>query len=71
VAVDLHSLGVVLRAAGRAEEARTVLGDALTLRRRVLGDAHPQTAETVRELETPGELTRLARRRYHAAPQGH
>ncbi len=54
VAVDLHNLGVVLRAAGRREEAAAALRDALALRRRTLGDAHPQTAETVRELAAMG-----------------
>jgi hypothetical protein len=40
-----------LRAAGRAEEARTALPGA--------------------RASDPGELTRLARRRYHTAPQVH
>jgi Tetratricopeptide repeat len=48
--VSAHNLGEVLRALGEHEQARTLIEDTLTRRRRVLGDDHPDTLRTTATL---------------------
>src|SRR5262245_9437130 len=50
VAQSLHDLGVLLTDRGRFGEAADSLGRALTIRTRVLGDAHPEASATRVEL---------------------
>ena len=78
----LDALGVAYRSLGQFEKAGPLLREALSLRRRVLGDEHVQVAESLhnlasleRELEHPAEAERLMRQAFaiqrRAFPQGH
>ena len=49
-----HNLAEVLRALGEHEQARTLIEDIFTRRRRILGDDHPDTLRTAAALaESP------------------
>jgi tetratricopeptide (TPR) repeat protein len=50
LALCLHDHGVVLGGAGRFDQARAALGEALRLREAALNALHPDTALTLREL---------------------
>jgi serine/threonine-protein kinase len=49
-AIALHSVGALLRAQGRYQEAREKFTQALALREQVLGPEHPETASTLQQL---------------------
>jgi serine/threonine-protein kinase len=50
VSFDLHSLGELLAKRGRRDEAEDLFLQALAIRRKVLGEMHPSTGSTLREL---------------------
>ena len=54
VATSLHQLGALTALRGDTAGALVLLRDALSIRRGALGDAHPLTVETTRELARLG-----------------
>ena len=46
----MHNAGVMLVMLEELEEAETVLQDALAIRRRLVGEAHPDVADTLQQL---------------------
>ena len=61
----INFMGSLLQAQGKLDEALPLLEEALEGRRRVLGDDHPNTLETI---ELHEELLKLRRERDGVAP---